>query len=115
MKDMSGVAALKGTFEGQIILPGDGGYDECRQVFNAMHDKRPALIARCGSAADVVAAVNFARQHGLEVAVRSGGHSVAGLSVCEDGILIDLAGLKNIEIDPEARTARAGGGVLWGE
>lgn len=111
MSERSGVAVLKGTLEGQIIVPGDGGYDECRQVFNAMHDKRPAVIARCASASDVVAAVNFAREHALEVAVRSGGHSVAGLSVCEGGILIDLAGLKSIEVDPEARTARAGGGV----
>lgn len=87
MSDRRDVAVLKGTVEGQIILPGDGGYNECRQVFNAMHDKRPALIARCASAGDVVAAVNFARQHALEVAVRSGGHSVAGLSVCEGGIL----------------------------
>jgi FAD/FMN-containing dehydrogenase len=115
MSEMSGVAVLKERFEGQLILSGDLGYDECRQVFNAMHDKRPALIARCASTADVMAAVNFARQHALEVAVRSGGHSVAGLSVCNGGILIDLAGLKTIEVDPDARTARAGGGVLWGE
>jgi FAD/FMN-containing dehydrogenase len=115
MGDMSRVAVLKGTFEGQIILPDDSRFDECRQVFNAMHDKRPALIARCAGTADVVAAVNHARQHALEVAVRSGGHSVAGLSVCEGGILIDLAGLKNIDVDPTTRTARAGGGVLWGE
>ena len=80
-----------------------------------MHDKRPAVIARCTSTADVVAAVNFARQNGLVVAVRSGGHSVAGLSICDGGILIDLAGLKRIDLDPKARTARAGGGVLWGE
>jgi FAD/FMN-containing dehydrogenase len=108
-------AVLRARFSGELILPGDGGYDPCRQVFNGMHDKRPALIARCQSAADVVAAVGFARDQGLEIAVRSGGHSVAGLSVCEGGILIDLAGLKQITVDPEARTARAGGGVLWGE
>jgi FAD/FMN-containing dehydrogenase len=115
MRDISGVAVLKGTLEGQVILPDDRGYDDARQVFNAMHDKRPALIARCASTADVVAAVNFARGNALEIAVRSGGHSVAGLSVCDGGILIDLAGLKKIEVDPKARTARAGGGVLWGE
>jgi len=109
------VANLKGQFQGQLILPEDGGYDECRQVFNAMHDKRPALVARCASTADVVAAVNYAREQGLEIAVRSGGHSVAGLSICDGGMLIDLAGLKKIEVDPEARTASAGGGVLWGE
>ena len=100
---------------GQLLLPDDPGYDEARKVFNAMHDKRPAAIARCASTGDVVAAVNFAREHGLVVAVRSGGHSVAGLSVCEGGLVIDLGGLKRIEVDPGAKTARAGGGVLWGE
>ena len=106
---------LRGRLSGEVILPADGGYDECRQVFNGMHDKRPAVIARCRTAADVAAAVSFAREQRLEIAVRSGGHSVAGLSICEGGILIDLAGLKQITVDPEARTARAGGGVLWGE
>jgi FAD/FMN-containing dehydrogenase len=115
MRDTSSVAALRGSFEGELILPGDSGYDECRKVFNAIHDKQPAVIARCAGTPDVVAAVNFARQNGLLVAVRSGGHSVAGLSVCDGGILIDLAGLKRIEVDPKARAARAGGGVLWGE
>jgi FAD/FMN-containing dehydrogenase len=108
-------AVFRTHFSGELILPGDGGYDPCRQVFNGMHDKRPAVIARCRTAADVVAAVGFAREQRLEIAVRSGGHSVAGLSVCEGGILIDLAGLKQITVDPQARTARAGGGVLWGE
>ena len=115
MSDIDGVAVLRDSLEGELLLPGDGGYDECRQVFNAMHDKRPALIARCASTADVVASVGFARERALAVAVRSGGHSVAGLSACDGGILIDLAGLKTIEVDPAARTARAGGGVLWGE
>ena len=108
-------AILRAHFSGELILPGEGGYDACRQVFNGMHDKRPVLIARCRTAADVAAAVSFARQQRLEIAVRSGGHSVAGLSTCEGGILVDLAGLKQITIAPEARTARAGGGVLWGE
>jgi FAD/FMN-containing dehydrogenase len=108
-------AVLRAHFSGDLFLPGDGGYDPCRQVFNGMHDKRPAVIARCRSAADVVAAVGFAREQRLEIAVRSGGHSVAGLSVCEGGMLIDLAGLTQITVDPHARIARAGGGVLWGE
>ncbi len=106
---------LRARFSGEVILPGDGGYDACRQVFNGMHDKRPALIARCASAADVAAAVAVARQQRLDVAVRCGGHSVAGSSICQGGMLIDLAGLKQITVDAEARTARAGGGVLWGE
>jgi FAD/FMN-containing dehydrogenase len=115
MSDGLDVQALRNTFAGEIILPADARYDECRKVFNAMHDKRPAAIARCSTAADVAAAVNFARQNRLAIAVRSGGHSVAGLSVCDGGLLIDLGGLKRITVDANARTARAGGGVLWGE
>jgi len=107
--------ALRERFVGELILPSDSGYETARQVFNAMIDRHPALIARCGGTVDVVAAVNYAREHRLEVAVRCGGHSVAGLSVCDDGILIDLSRLKSINVDPEAKTARAGGGVLWGE
>ena len=115
MIDRHHVERLRAALAGDVILPADAPYEECRRVFNAMHDKRPAVIARCRSTADVVAAVGFAREHGLLVAVRSGGHSVAGLSICADGILIDLSGLKRIEVDATARTARAGGGVLWGE
>jgi FAD/FMN-containing dehydrogenase len=106
---------LADQVQGQVIPPEDPGYDEARKVYNGMIDKRPALAVRCASTDDVVAAVNFAREQGLIVAVRSGGHSVAGMSICDDGILIDLAGMKSIDIDPEARTARVGGGVLWGE
>jgi FAD/FMN-containing dehydrogenase len=109
------VDRLRGIFSGEVILPDDLAYGEARRVFNAMIDRRPAVIARCASTQDVVAAVNYARDQELAVAVRCGGHSVAGLSICDDGILIDLAGLKQIEVDPDARVARAGGGVLWGE
>jgi FAD/FMN-containing dehydrogenase len=115
MSETGALGALRQALSGELILPGDPGYDGAREVFNAMHDRRPAAIARCVSTEDIVAAVGFAREHGLVVAVRSGGHSVAGLSVCEGGLVIDLAGLKHVDIDPEARTARAGGGVLWGE
>jgi FAD/FMN-containing dehydrogenase len=106
---------LRHALTGEVVLPGEAGYDDGRRVFNAMFDRRPAVIARCTSTADVVAAVRFARENRLLVAVRSGGHSVAGLSVCDGGILIDLAGLKRIDVNPQARTARAGGGVRWGE
>src|ERR687883_368380 len=102
-------------FSGDVLVPGHPGYDQARRVFNGMIDRRPAVIARCASTADVVAAVEAARERGLLVAVRGGGHSFSGLSTCDDGIVIDLAGLKSIEVDPEARIARAGGGVLWGE
>ncbi len=103
------------SFDGELIRPDDRGYDEARKVFNGMIDKRPGLIARCASADDVSAAVSHARANDLVIAVRSGGHSVAGMSICDDGVLIDLAGMKEIEVDPEAKLARAGGGVLWGE
>jgi FAD/FMN-containing dehydrogenase len=106
---------FRAEFPGEAILPGDPRYDESREVFNAMIDRRPAVIARCSSAADVAAAVDFAREQKLVVAVRGGGHSVAGLSVCDDGLMIDLRGLKRMDVDPAAKTARAGGGVIWGE
>jgi FAD/FMN-containing dehydrogenase len=106
---------LDDQLSGELIVPSDAGYDEARKVFNAMHDRRPAAIARCTSSADVAAAVNFARGHGLVLAVRGGGHSVAGLSVCEGGLVIDLGAMKQVDVDPVAKTARADGGVLWGE
>jgi FAD/FMN-containing dehydrogenase len=107
--------ALRQGFSGQVLRPAEPGYDEARQVFNAVIDRRPAVIARPANTTDVAAAVDYARDHGLVVAVRCGGHSVAGLSTCDDGMLIDLSRLKTITVDPEGRTARAGGGVLWGE
>ena len=106
---------LRSRLSGQLFLPGDAGYDRAREIFNVMHDKRPAVVARCATTEDVVASVEVARREGLLVAVRGGGHSVAGTCTCDDGMLIDLSGLKRIEVDPQARVARAGGGVLWGE
>jgi FAD/FMN-containing dehydrogenase len=110
-----GAEALRAGLSGDVILPGDPGYDDARKVFNSMIDRRPAVIARCASTDDVVAAVRFGAENDLPTAVRSGGHSVAGMSICDEGILVDLGGLKRIEVDPATRTARAGGGVLWGE
>jgi FAD/FMN-containing dehydrogenase len=108
------VEELKADFAGDVVLPEDPGHEEACKVFNSMIDKQPAVIARCASTDDVVAAVNFGRDNHLQVAVRCGGHSVAGLSI-GDGILIDLGGMKAIHVDPSARIARTGGGVLWGE
>jgi FAD/FMN-containing dehydrogenase len=109
------VRELSRHFSGEVLSPGDAGYHEARGVWNAMIDKRPGLIARPLDAAGVAAAVDFAREHGLPVAVRCGGHSVAGKSACDDGLLIDLSLMKGVSLDPDRRTARANAGVLWGE
>jgi FAD/FMN-containing dehydrogenase len=106
---------LRGAFRGQLVGPGDRGYAAARQVYNAMIDKRPALIARCTDVADVIAAVEFARENDMLVSVRSGGHNAAGLGICDDGLVIDLSLLKGIRVDPAARTARVGGGCTWGD
>jgi FAD/FMN-containing dehydrogenase len=113
--DGSAVAAFASQLRGELILPGDAAYDSARQVWNGMIDRRPALIARCVSTEDVIAAVNFARTHDLLVAVRGGGHQVAGHGTCNGGLVIDLSPMKAISVDPDARTARAQGGVIWGE
>jgi FAD/FMN-containing dehydrogenase len=102
-------------FEGGLTGPDDADYDEARKVYNAMIDKRPALIARCATPDDVAKAVSFARDQDLLLAVRGGGHNGAGLGTCDDGVVIDLSALKDIEIDPQARTVRVGGGCTWGE
>jgi FAD/FMN-containing dehydrogenase len=106
---------LNGRFRGELIAPDDPQYEDARQVWNAMIDKRPHVIARPRNAADVAAAVEFARDVGLPVGVRCGGHSVAGKSMCDGGLLIDLALMKGVWVDRQRRTARANAGVLWGE
>jgi FAD/FMN-containing dehydrogenase len=103
------------AFGGQLVVPDDAGYDEARAVYNAMIDRRPALIARCGSAADVADVIGFARTHDMPLAVRGGGHNGAGLGTVEDGVVIDLSPMRDIQVDPQARTARVGGGSTWGE
>ena len=102
-------------FRGVVIGPGDAAYEPARVVYNAMIDRRPAVIARPADAADVARAVGFARTHGLRLAVRGGGHNGAGLGTVDDGVVIDLSALKSIEIDPGERVARVGGGCTWGE
>ena len=109
------LSALETSFRGQLVRPGDSGYDEHRKVWNGSIDRSPALIARCAGVADVVAAMRFARDSGLRVAVRGGGHSFPGLSVCDGGIVVDLGPMRGIRVDPQTRTARAQAGVLWGE
>jgi FAD/FMN-containing dehydrogenase len=106
---------LTRAFSGTLIQPGDDGYDEARLVQNGVFDRHPALVARCTSPADVVAAVNFARENDLLVAVRGGAHSTVGYGTCDGGVVIDLSPMKAIEVDPDARTARADPGLTWGE
>lgn len=106
---------LAGAFDGEIVRPGDVAYDEARCVWNGMIDRRPEVIARCASTSDVVAAAGFARDSGLPVAVRGGGHSAPGYGTCDGGIVIDLSPMKEIVVDAARRTARAGAGLTWGE
>ena len=108
-------AEFKTALRGPLIQPGDEGYDEQRQVWNANIDKRPALIARCAGVADVITCVNFARENNLLVSVRGGGHNVSGNAVCDGGIMIDLSQMKGVRVDPVNRTARAEPGLTWGE
>jgi hypothetical protein len=111
----SAVREFRGSLRGALLLPGEEGYEPARRVWNGMIDRRPALIARCAGAADVISAVSFARAHDLLVAVRGGGHSVSGQSVCDGGLLVDLSPMRYVQVDPVARTARAGPGTLLGD
>ena len=106
---------LASTFSGQLLQPADVGYDDARKVHNGLVDKRPALIARSRGVADVVGAIELARNLGLEVAVRGGGHNVAGLATIDGGLMIDLSPMRDIYVDPGARIVRAQGGVTWAE
>ncbi|HET9488573.1 MAG TPA: FAD-binding oxidoreductase [Methylomirabilota bacterium] len=109
------VAELKGRLRGRLLRAGDDGYDAARKIWNGMIDKRPALIARCAGAGDVITCVNFARDHDVVLAVRGGGHNVAGNAACDAGLMIDLSGMKSVHVNPGRRTARAEAGVTWGE
>jgi FAD/FMN-containing dehydrogenase len=102
-------------FRGAVITPQHHGYDRARAVWNGTVDRRPRVIARCGGTADVAAAVRFARDRDLEIAVRGGGHNVAGTAVCDDGIVIDLSAMRAVSVDPVERTALVQGGALWGD
>src|SRR5438105_1597390 len=115
MLDVGNVAAFAEKLHGSVTRPGDPDYDEVRALYNAMIDKRPALIARCADRDDVVAAVNFGREQGLDIAIRCGGHNGPGLGSGHDGLVLALAGLKTITVDPDARTATIGGGCLLGD
>src|SRR5215831_1911875 len=109
------VSELAGRFSGQLLQPADAGYEEARKVHNGLVDRRPALIARCRGVGDIVDAVSLARKLNLEVAVRGGGHNVAGRATVDAGLMIDLAPMKGVHVDPSSRSVRAQGGVTWAE
>ncbi|MDJ0590801.1 MAG: FAD-binding oxidoreductase [Pleurocapsa sp. MO_226.B13] len=113
--EASVVEEFQGSLRGQLLRQGNNGYDEARQVWNRMIDRKPALIVRCTGVADVLDAVNFARTHNLLVSVRGGGHSVAGHAVCEDGLTIDLSLMKGVRVDVATRTVLAEAGLTWAE
>ncbi len=111
----SSVDSLRNHFTGELLVSGDAGYDEARSLWNGDIDRRPALIARASRVDDVAAAIRFAREHDLEIAVRGGGHSFAGHGVVDDGLMIDLSAMREVSVDPAARRARCGGGTTWAD
>ena len=113
--DQQDVANLERSFRGRLVRPGDGDYDSARRLWNGSIDRYPALVAQCAGVADVIDAVKFARETGITVAVRGGGHSFPGLSSCDGGLVIDLSLMRGIRVDPRTRTARAQAGALLGE
>lgn len=113
--DEAQVLAFKSVMRGSVFEPGDADYDTTRKVYNAMIDRHPRMIAHCADVADVIASVNLARKTGLLVSVRGGGHGVAGFAVCDDGLMIDLSGMRGIRVDPEKGTVRVEGGCVWAD
>jgi FAD/FMN-containing dehydrogenase len=109
------IDALSAGLSTPLVKPEDPGYEEARKVYNAMIDRRPAFIAQCSTVADVVAAVNFAREHGVLLAIRGGGHNGPGLGTCDDGLVIDLSPMHSVQVDPTTQTVRVGGGATWGQ
>lgn len=113
--DEGRLAALASSFSGTLLRPTDDGYEAARRIHNGLVDRHPALIARCRNAQDAAAALGFAREDGLPVSVRGGGHNVAGRAVIDDGVMIDLATMRDVQVDPSSQTVKAGGGVIWSE
>jgi len=113
--DAAALKAFGKKFKGTTVAPGDPSFDESRAIFNSMIDRKPALIAKATDADDAAAVIALARDTGVDLTVRSGGHSVAGMSIADDAILLDLRGLNEVVVDPDKRVARVGGGAIWGE
>ncbi|HKY12642.1 MAG TPA: FAD-dependent oxidoreductase, partial [Gaiellaceae bacterium] len=110
-----GAARLAGLVAGEVITPGHAEYDATRRVWNSMIDKRPAAIVRCAHADDVATAIRFAAEHGLPLAVRGGGHNVAGTALVDDGLVLDLSALRGVTLDPSGRTVHVQGGATWAD
>jgi FAD/FMN-containing dehydrogenase len=115
MSDSAHLQALRAELRGSVVQPGDPGYDDARKVYNAMIDKKPAVIVRCADVADVIACVHYARDQGLLLAVRGGGHNGGGLGVCDGGMVLDLGAMRGIRVDPKGHTVRVEGGATWGD
>jgi FAD/FMN-containing dehydrogenase len=113
--DDAEIEELRARIRGTVLRAGDEGYAGARVVFNGMYNRRPALIVRCGGTADVIAAVQFARERRLLTAVRAGGHSIAGNSTCDDGLVVDVSVMNAVHVDPKRRVARVQGGATWGD
>src|SRR6266581_9279288 len=113
--DSQALDSLRGQLRGTLCVAGDPDYDAARTIWNAMIDRRPAAIVRAAGAADVAATVRFASSEGLPLAVKGGGHNIAGNAVCEGGLMLDLSPMKSVRVDPVGRTARAEAGLTWGE
>jgi FAD/FMN-containing dehydrogenase len=109
------IGNLRGSLRGELILPDDEGYETARKVYNAMIDRRPAMVVRAVNVGDVMAAVNHAREGGMPIAIRGGGHSVPGFGTCDGGVVIDLSAMRSVRVDPAKQTARAEGGATWGD
>jgi len=117
VKDLNStkIEEFAAQLRGEITLPGEANYDEARKVYNGMINKRPGMLVKCVDVADVISAVNFGRENNLLVAVRGGGHNGGGLGICDDGLVIDMSGIKFIRVDVASKTVRVGGGNVWGE
>jgi len=113
--DETEVEDFRDTLRGTLLQPDDKGYDEARSIWNAMIDRRPSLIVQCAGVADVIGSVNFARERGLDLAVKAGGHNAAGTGLCDEGLVIDLSPMKSVRVDPKAKIARVEPGVTLGE
>jgi FAD/FMN-containing dehydrogenase len=112
---MDTIDQLRESVQGHVVTPHDDRYDEARKVYNAMIDRRPAVVVHCAQVADVIAAVRYARDNSLDIAVRGGSHSVPGFGTCDNGLVVDLTGMRAVRVDPATRTALAEGGATWGD